>query len=249
VVTITDAPQPARRRLRKAKPKEVAPPAEPGALPMTLLTAVRPQPLGDDEAARSWLAAMRDDEDAIDAEVSDALVLINSAVHAHRVASLDGHLADVSPAHALTVRIGFGDGEALADGRWDEAIELPRGARRKRSELLAPQEKVAAILGGRDDLDAATGALLHARADLDAGRMRDCALQIRIGLEAMLADRETFGSSGQEDDLAALEGRRAITGETANEALRSALSAERAAELTETLRLAERVLRRRRAFG
>ena len=43
----------------------------------------------------------------------------------------------------------------------------------------------------------------------------------------------------------ALDERRAITGEAANEALSGPLSPDRAAEVTETLRLAERVLRRR----
>ena len=151
---------------------------------------------------------MAEDEDARDAEIATALVLINAAVHAHRVASLDGHLPDISTTHALTVRIGYGDGEGLADGKWEKAIELARGARRKRTELLAPQEKVAAILGGRETLDAATGAILRARVDLDSGRARDAALQLRMGLEAMLADRESFGKSGQEEDLAALEERR-----------------------------------------
>lgn len=249
VVNVISAPEQPRRRLRAPKPKQVDSAVEPPAVPLTILTAVRPQSLGDEEAAQSWLAALREDPDARDAEVGEALKLINSAIHAHRMASLDGNLADVAAAHALVVRIGFGDGEGLADGRWEEAIELPRGARRKRAELLAPQEKVAAILGGRERFDAATGALLRARSDLDAGRSRDSALQLRVGLEAMLADRESFGTSGQEKDLAALEERRSATVEAANEAIRGELGEDRLAAITETLSLCERVLRRRRAYG
>ena len=43
--------------------------------------------------------------------------------------------------------------------------------------------------------------------------------------------------------------RRSITGEAANEALGGELGDGRMAEVTETLRLCERVLRRRRALG
>ena len=249
MITIFDAPEPPRRRLRKARPKPVDPDVAPTPVPVTLLTAVRTEALGDEGAAQAWLQAVAEDEDARDAEIATALVLINAAVHAHRVASLDGHLPDISTTHALTVRIGYGDGERLADGKWEEAIELPRGARRKRTELLAPQEKVAAILGGRETLDAATGAILRARVDLDSGRVRDAALQLRMGLEAMLTDRESFGKSGQAEDLAALEERRAPTADVATEALSAALSHEGVETLAETLSLCERVLRRRRAYG
>ena len=91
--------------------------------------------------------------------------------------------------------------------------------------------------------------LIRARSDLDAGRVREAALQVRVGLEALLADREALAAPDQDKDFAALDERRAITGEAANEALAGELSDERAAEVTETLRIAERVLRRKRALG
>jgi hypothetical protein len=175
--------------------------------------------------------------------------LINAAVQAQRTATLDPFLADVSAQHALAVRIGFGDGEALADGRYERAIDLPGAERRPRTEALAPQETIAAVLGGRRPLDACTGALLRARADLDAGRHRDAALQTRIGLAALLADRDQFGAPNQAEDLAVLEGRAAAVKSTAEEALRGGLATDRVAELAQTLKLCERVLRRRRAYG
>ena len=79
--------------------------------------------------------------------------------------------------------------------------------------------------------------------------MREAALQLRVGLEALLAEREALAAPDQDEDLAALDERRAITGEAANEALAGELSDERAAEVTESLRLCERVLRRKRALG
>ena len=218
-------------------------------MPLTTLTTVRPQGLGDQDAAEAWLAALRDDPEAIAAELSEALVFVNGAVHAHRAAVLDPDLADVGAEHALAVRIGFGSGEQLVDGRFTQAIEVPRSARRRRGEVLRPQERVAAVLGGRETVAACELLVLRARSDLDGGRGRETALQLRVGLEALLAEREVLHVPGQDEDLAALDERRRITGEAANEALTGELSGERLAEVTETLRLCERVLRRRRALS
>jgi hypothetical protein len=248
VIRVAGAPPGPRRRLRKPKPTDAAPVSE-TTVPVTRLTAVDPQSIGDEVAARSWLAALREDPEALEARIDDALRLVNAAIHAQRAATLDPALPDVSAAHALAVRVGYGDGEGLADGNWEEAIELPGAERRKRVEALAPQERIAAVLGGREVPDAATGALLRARGDLAAGRTRDAALQLRVGLEAMLADRDTFGGRGQAEDIAALEQRKGVTGDGANEALAGTLGEERVTELDETLQLCERVLRRRRAYG
>jgi hypothetical protein len=248
VVRVAGAPLAPRRRLRKRKPAAVAPEPDAPTVPLTTLTVVDPQPLGGSAEAESWLAGIRD-SDLLEETVADAVGVANAAVHAYRAASLDPAVADVSAARALTVRVGYGSGESLADGRWEEAIELPGAERARRIEALAPQERVAAALGRREPVDAATGALLRARGDLDAGRPRDAALQLRVGLEAMLADREAFGGAGQAEDLAALGERRGVTGEAANAALTGPLPPERVAELEQTLRLCERVLRRRRAYG
>ena len=50
--------------------------------------------------------------------------------------------------------------------------------------------------------------LIRARADLDAGRTREAALQLRVGLEALLAEREALAAPDQDEDLAALDERR-----------------------------------------
>ncbi len=248
VIRVAGAPQPPRRLLRKPRPKAVEPSPDAPLVPVTTLTVIRPESLGAEDAAAAWLTQLRDNDEAVDAELSGALETANLALHAQRTATLDPFLADVATEHALAVRIGYGEGEALADGRWSEAIELPRGTRRRRLESLAPQERIAAVLGGREALDPATGAILRARADVDADRLRDAALQLRIGLEAMLAD-DGFSGPRQAEDIATLNERRQGVGEAANAALRGELGEERAAALLETLRLCERVLRRRRAYG
>jgi hypothetical protein len=65
-------------------------------------------------------------------------------------------------------------------------------------------------------------------------------------LEALLAEQRADVPEAELKDLGALDERRSVTGETANEALRGELPEARVTEVTETLRLCERVLRRRR---
>jgi hypothetical protein len=249
VVAVADAPPLPRRRLGRAKPKDADPDAAATRVPVTTLTAIRPQSFADEAEARAWLAGLRDDPEAVAAEIAEALVLINLAVHAHRAAALDPQIADVGAGGALTVRVGFGGGDDLAEGRFTAAVEVPRSERRRRAELLRPQERVAEVLGRRTAVAACELLLIRARADLDAGRTREAALQLRVGLEALLAEREALAAPDQDKDFAALDERRQITGEAANEALDGELSDARTAEVTETLRLSERVLRRKRALG
>jgi hypothetical protein len=250
VVAIADAPPKPRRRVGRAKQKDADPEADAPPVPVTTLTAIRADAeLGEESAARDWLAAVRDDPQAVAAEISEALVLINRAVHAHRAAALDPHLADVGAGAALGARIGFGTGDELAEGRYSKAIEIPTSERRRRADVLRPQERVAEVLAGRSAVAACELLLIRARADLDGGRMREAALQLRVGLEALLAEREALAAPDQDQDFAALGERRSITGEAANEALIGELGEERAAEVVETLRIGERVLRRKRALG
>jgi hypothetical protein len=254
VVRTRDAPQPPRRRLRRARPKPVEPAPDTATVPLTTLTVVRSEPFSDAEEAANWLAALRSEPEALDAEVDAALVVINRAVHAHRSAALDPAMADASADHALAVRVGYGDGERLVDGRFEEAIAPPRASRPGRGEVLVPQERVAEVLGGRETVPACEALLLRARADLDAERVREAALQLRVGLEALLAELADAALAPEAEarqiaDLATLEDRKRITGEAANEALAGELADARAEEVEETLRVCERVLRRKRAFG
>jgi hypothetical protein len=149
----------------------------------------------------------------------------------------------------LVARIGYGTGDGLAEGRWDEAVEVPEpGRRRRRAQALRPQERLAAVLAGREPIDVCETLLLRARADLDQDRPREAALQIGPGLEALLAELPDRAGPGQEEDLAALGGLREAMAEAGREALRGDLAAERAAQVAETLRICERVLRRRQAL-
>ena len=114
---------------------------------------------------------------------------------------------------------------------------------------MRPQERVAAVLGGRERLDVCETLLLRARADLDAGRDREAALQLRVGLEALLEELQgALTDPGHEEDMGLLRERRTAAGEAANAALYGELTPERVEAVTELLEIAERVLRRRRVL-
>ena len=90
---------------------------------------------------------------------------------------------------ALATRIGYGSGEQVAEGDWEAARELP-APKPSRSLLLHPQHRLAALLSGRDVALACEVLALRARVDLDQGRGREAALQLRAALDAALAELE-----------------------------------------------------------
>lgn len=242
------APAPARRRLRRARPQEADPEATP-EVPLTVLTVISAEPL-EEEAGEAWLGRVREDDELRDELVDGALGVVIRALAARRVASADPSLPDATLEGVLAARIGYGSGDELVDGRYEAALELPRETPRTgRYAALRPQERFAALLGGRELPLLCEELLVRARADLDGGRVREAALQIRVGLEALLAERTALSAPGQEEDLAALDARRTITGEAANEALQGTLSPARTAEVTETISICARVLRRQAAHG
>ena len=238
---------PPRLLRRRAKPRPADPEAGP-VVPLTELTVIDTDEIeGDGDA---WLKALRGDEQRRAELVGRALVHVARALAARRVATADPSIPDPALDAAVGARVGYGDGDALVEGRYRDALELPReGGRRSRAAALRPQERMAAVLGGRDRALVCEELVLRARADLDAGRVREAALQIRVGLEAMLAERGSLTAGGQDEDLAFLDERRRITGEAANDALRGELRAEREAEVAETLATCERVLRRQTVHG
>lgn len=157
-------------------------------MPTSRATIVGAGPLASPDDGERWVE-MADPERA--EAVAAATRELNLVLRAHRAAAGDPYPRDVAPDHALVVRLGYGDGDQVADGRYARAVELPRESpRRKRGEALAPQEQLAAILGGRAPLLAGEELLLRAQLDLDVGRPREAALQARIALEALLGELE-----------------------------------------------------------
>jgi hypothetical protein len=235
-----------RRRSRRTRTRPVER-ADPEALPLTRLTVVTPEDLGAAAEAAAWLERLAADADAAEAFVEAALRLVNRALNAHATAAQDPYTAEVSGSGAIATRIGYGEGEQVADGRWTEARELIRAEpRRRRGDSLMPQERVAAVLGGHERVAGSETLLLRARLDLDQGRVPEAALQLRAGLEALLAELSSGATPGQREDLAALRERHQEVGAAAVAALRGELDPARAAALADTLAICERALRRGR---
>jgi hypothetical protein len=247
------APPPPSRKHRR--PRAVAVSAEPSPLALTRATVVRAfDPFASTGDADRWLEQATAAEESIDGLVGEGIELLNRALHAHATASGDPHLQALASQRAVAVRLGYGNGEELANGRFTAAREVDvrtgsASRRQRRAEELRPQERLAAVLGGRERIDACETLLLRARADLDAGRLREAALQLRVGLEALLVElRGALADPGHEEDMAALDARRREAGEAANAALRGELDAASEQQVRELLELCERVLRRRRVL-
>ena len=253
VETLAAAPRPGRRRRRPREAEAAAPPAE---VPLARATAIRAfEPFESADEAAAWLAAATDSEEALDAVVATAIALVNDALHAQAVAAADPHLHAVTPARAVAARVGWGSGEETAAGAFSEALEVDVAAsgaskRRRRQEDLRPQERLAGILRGRELTAVCETLLLRARADLDANRRREAALQLRVGVEALLAELPAaLDDDDHRRDIEALEARQEGTGASAERALTTDLAPEAEAEVRETLEIAERVLRRRRVLN
>jgi hypothetical protein len=251
VVQTVGAPRPPSRRRRR--PRRSDPDAEPAPLPLARATAIRAfAPFGTTEEAEHWLDEAAEAEDTADVLVADGIALLNRALHVHALAGADPHAHELTPERAVAVRIGYGSGEETAQGLFTAAREIDVWAggasrRRRRQEDLRPQERVAAVLGGREGVDVCETLLLRARADLDAGRDREAALQLRVGLEALLVElASALDDADHEEDMGTLRERRHEAGEAANRALRGELDAEQARGTRELSEICERVLRRRR---
>jgi hypothetical protein len=105
------------------------------------------------------------------------------------------------------------------------------------------------VLGGRERVDACEVLLLRARADLDAGRHREAALQLRVALEALLVELErAIVDPAHGEDMTELGARRADIGDAANAAIRGELGEEEIKLVRSSVEICERILRRRRVL-
>jgi hypothetical protein len=233
---------PQRRLLRGRRGRSLTE-AEAHPVPTARATVVRSRPFDSGEEAQAWLAQVRREDEAREAELADALRRINRAVRAQRAAAGDPYPREVSVAQALVLRLGYGAGESLAEGRFAEAWEAPGGRRRARRSMQAAEERFAALLGSREQAAAAEELVLRARLDLDAGHPREAALQARIALEALLTE---LGPSLPDRLRAALEDDREAVAAAAASALRGRLRDEEAEAVGAAVGRMEAALRRLR---
>jgi hypothetical protein len=235
-----------QRRLIKGRRPTAVEASEPEPVPTVRATLIASSPFDSHADADRWLANVSSGNEPLHREVDAAVRSLNGVLRAHRAAALDPYARDVDADRALAVRIGYGNGEQVADGRYAKAYELPPGKRkpRRRREQLAPQERLAALLGGRDKLLAGEELALRARGDLDAGRPREAALQARVALEALIAE---LGAENR--DVGGLSALREQIGRAANAALTGDPPADLAQAVSDAVEAMERELRRRALTG
>ena len=188
------APRPLLSRLQRRTPSVPTDP-EPAPVATTRVTVIDPVSLSAENQARAWLVELDRDH-----EVDVAVAIVNRVIHSHRIASADPYVHEVSPAQALVIRAGWGEGEQVADGRWLHARGLPwptgdrgsaglrRSSARNRSAALRPQERLAALLGARGAALLCEEMTLRARQDLDHGRLAHAAIELERALTLALGE-------------------------------------------------------------
>jgi len=214
---------------------------------VTVATLIAATPLGTHDVAAAWL------QDAdLTAEVHAAVAVLNTVLHAERLVRADPFVREIAAEQALAVRVGIGNGEEVAHGHWADARTLPpeATARKNRDRALRPQERFAALLAGRDVALAAEELTLRARLDLDRARTREAALQLRIALEAALAELQAWSHHEElATRLAELREQRALVGAAANRALEGGLDARQVEDVERVLGRLEAALAARVAGG
>jgi hypothetical protein len=234
----------AGRRAGRRRPTQAAPGDETEPVAVTRVTVIRGNPFDDLAAAREWLAGCGDAETAHD-EVAEALKLLNRAIHAHRVSAADPYVTDLSLTGARQVRLGYGGGDELVEGRWRDAYVVPpQAARTRRRRMLEPEEQLARILSGRRPAHASEDLLLRARLDLDQGRGRAAALQANLARAALENELGAAGGAGASRDAVRAHGE--LLERLASAALERELADDEIRQLEEALLELERVARRRR---
>ena len=149
-------------------------------------TIVDPVPLSAERQAQAWIESIDPEREA-----QGAVDVLNRILHFQRVTSADPHIHEVSASQALVVRVGWGAGEQVADGRWLHARELAPppgrggaagarsgGRRAARRASLGHELRFAQLLGGRGTALLCEELALRARLDLNHGRPRHAALEL-----------------------------------------------------------------------
>ena len=246
VLLTLGAPQ--RRFLRGSRARTAHPDPEPEPVATSRATLAAAERFAADAAARQWLAAAD-----LEAEADAALAVLNRVLAAHRAASADPYVREVAREQALVVRVGIAEGEEVAYGQWTQARELPRpkaGGTTRRTAALRPQERLAALLSGRDAALACEELTLRARLELDQGRPREAALQLRVAFEAALSELEAWAGRGDmRARLDELRDSRADVAAAANSAVQGGLPDEALESVETVLGRIEAALRARTAAG
>lgn len=244
---------PARRKRRR--PKKSGRSDAVTHVSVTTATLIRAhEPLGSESEAAAW-AARLDQDDFTQGLLDEALDSIDRVLAAEAAAT--GRPFAQSPVleQIVNSKIGYGDGDRLADGRFLDAFDIDArggtaGSRRERRGRTRPIARIAAILSGKDEALACEFLIPRVRADFDAGRTYAAALAIETAVRATVVEMDmALDVPDHMSDLDHLE--RLLPGLTTltDSALGEGRAGPGLAEsLEEPLLLAERVIRRRRVL-
>jgi hypothetical protein len=253
VIETEGALPPARRKRRR--PKQAGPDKSATVVPLSTVTLVRAyEPFGSEPEAREWLGKATG-SDSLDHLLDEAFASLNRALAAEAAATGRPFAGSPVLAQVLGAKVGYGDGDRVADGRFVEALEVDArggtaGPLRERLGRTRPLARIAATLGDRERAAACEFLVPRVRADLDAGRVMAAGLAIENAARATVVEYDAaLDDPGHHADLDRLEAMlpdlTALTDGLLSEGRPWAGLAE---SLEEPLGLAERILRRRRVL-
>jgi hypothetical protein len=219
---------------------------EPAEVSTSRVTVIDPVPVSNEQQARAWLSEL----DA-EREIAAAASVIDRVLFAQRIASADPDLHEISPAQALVIRAGFGEGEQVADARWSDARQLllGGGGRQRRASVLRPQERLAVLIGARGEALICEELTLRCRLDLDRGRLSHAALGLELAYTAALAEFDTEGRTDLEPRVEELRGLYAGVAQASSAVLPPASSEPSQETMIHALQRLEAALRARTATG
>jgi hypothetical protein len=180
IVQVSGAQRAERRIRRRGKRVE---PGESESVPVTRLT-VTGERVVDAAEGDAWLDQVLRSTGRAPGEVRSATRVVNRALSALRAGAGDPLVQEIGASRALSIRIGHGTGDELAEGRWTAARELPR-PRPGRLDDVEPQSRVAAVLAGRDKVHPAETLMLRARLDAEQGRGAEAHYGLRAARNAL----------------------------------------------------------------
>lgn len=223
----------ARGRLKRGKVMPIETGTSPTPLQLSRVTLIKSVPFEDAGAAETWLERISSDKDLSEGLAREVSRTYNRAMLAHRVSAPDPYAADVNAGNASAIRFGFGTGDEVAEGRWEQARELPEerreGLRSRIYDGVGAQLRISGVLKGADAVGPEEELLIDAERALSERRLAKAALCGNLALE-VAARRGT--DVGEARGMIRPLNERAMTGreaEISREDLEKALRASRKA--------------------